>query len=73
MRSHKQGIFQLLIAIFILVLFLSLLKVDIRRLFTSEITQQNFNYVLELLHEGWEYLKALFIAVVWEPLKSIFN
>lgn len=71
--KDNQGFIKIILAVIVIVIILSLLKIDIRSLFESEAFKTNFAYVGDLANKLWAWLLVLWNDHLKEPATYLWN
>ncbi|MCE9628744.1 MAG: hypothetical protein K8Q91_01985 [Candidatus Vogelbacteria bacterium] len=66
-QGPNDGFIKIILAVVVLVVILSLLKIDIRSLLESEAFKTNFAYVGDLAKQGWDWFLGFWNDHLKEP------
>ncbi len=71
--KNEAGFIKIILAVIVIVVILSLLKIDIRSLFESEAFKTNFAYVGDLANKLWAWLLVFWNDHLKEPATYLWN
>ena len=74
MEKNKKGFIRLIVLIIVAIIILSYLNFDLKKLFTTPTTVNNFSYVWTFIKNVWNnYLSVPFTFLWSEALKPLMN